>query len=98
MSYDNDTLVTMTPFALIANFDTALIGHTRFRTIQALEKIGPDHSLRPFMCNNLRGFTLSCLSVLTLVDITDCLLTTIPRSKALPGSPAWQSWGSLKKA
>lgn len=99
MSYDNDTLVTMTPFALTANFGTALIDCTGFRAIQALEKIGPDHSLRPFLPNNSKSFTLSCLSVLTLGrHITDCLLPTIPRSKALPGSAAWRSWGFLKKA
>lgn len=87
MSYDNDTFVTMTPFALTANFGTALTDQTGFKTIQALEKIGPDHSLRPLLANNLGSFVLSSLSVLTLGrHVTDCLLPTIPRSKALPGS------------
>lgn len=66
MSFDNDILVTMTTFVLAANFATDFSDHTEFRTIQALEKIGPDHSLRPFLPNNSRSFAFSCLSVLTL--------------------------------
>lgn len=94
MSYGNDTLVTTTPFALTADIGTALSDHRGFRAIQALEKIGPekiglDHSLRPFLPNNLRRFAFKCLSVLTLDrHIMGSLLPTIPRSKALPGSPA----------
>lgn len=95
MSYDNDTLVTMTLFALTANFGTALIDHTGFRPIQALEKIGLDHSLRPFMCNNLRGFTLSCLSVLTLVDTLQTVFCQLSSDQKHCQS---LQPGSLKKA
>lgn len=99
MSYDNDILVTMTPFVLAANFATDFSDHTEFRTIQALQKIGPYDSLRPFLPNNSRSFAFSCLSVLTLGrHIMDCLLPTVLTSKALPGSPAWRSWDSLKAA
>lgn len=87
MSYDNGTLVTITPFAFTANFGTAFSDHIQFKTIQALEKIGPDHTLRLILPNNLKSFVLSCLSGLTLGrHIMERLLPAIPRSKALPGS------------